>query len=202
MGLGKTVQVAVYLRGLFEADLIKRVLITVPATMKSYWEAELHRWINDKNDVPDPEAEPDEDDLIIMQFDNIKKANRHAQMKKLRKHGGILITSYGMISTERINLQDMRYDVIVLDEGHKAKNRNTQFRQDITSLRVKVHRLILTGTPLQNNFSELWSVFDLVQPKIFGTFERFQQTYGNAIEKGLLKDSTQAERSLAETLSQ
>jgi len=97
-----------------------------------------------------------------MQFDDKKKQNRHAQMKNLRKKGGILITSYGMISTERINLSDMKYDLIVVDEGHKAKNRNTQFRRDITSLRVKGSRLVLTGTPLQNNLSEIWSVFDFV----------------------------------------
>ena len=46
-------------------------------------------------------------------------------MKNLRKKGGILITSYGMITTERINLSDMKYDLIIVDEGHKAKNRNT-----------------------------------------------------------------------------
>ena len=83
-------------------------------------------------------------------------------MKSLRKKGGILVTSYAMITTERMNLTDMRYDIIVVDEGHKAKNKNTQFRRDITSLRVKGHRIILTGTPLQNNLSELWSVFDFV----------------------------------------
>ena len=67
-----------------------------------------------------------------------------------------------MVTSERMNLQDMSYDIIVLDEGHKAKNRNTAFRRDITALRVRKHKIILTGTPLQNNFSELWSVFDLV----------------------------------------
>lgn len=94
-------------------------------------------------------------------------------MRSLRKKGGILITSYGMISTERDNLSEMRYDVIIVDEGHKAKNKNTQFRRDLKSLKVKGHRVILSGTPLQNNLSELWSVFDLVQPKIFGSFQRF-----------------------------
>lgn len=83
-------------------------------------------------------------------------------MKELRRNGGILITSYGMVTTEAMNLSDIRYDVIVVDEGHKAKNRNTQFRRDICSLKVKGHRLILSGTPLQNNLSELWSVFDFV----------------------------------------
>jgi len=129
-----------------------------------------------------------------MQFDDKKKQNRHAQMKNLRKKGGILITSYGMISTERINLSDMKYDLIVVDEGHKAKNRNTQFRRDITSLRVKGSRLVLTGTPLQNNLSEIWSVFDFVQPKIFGSYDKFQHKFQSQIEKGLLKDSTAYEK--------
>ena len=97
-----------------------------------------------------------------MQFDDKKKDNRHKQMRSLRKKGGILVTSYGMISSERINLTDMRYDIIIVDEGHKAKNRNTQFRRDISSMKVKGHRVILSGTPLQNNLSELWSIFDFV----------------------------------------
>ena len=83
-------------------------------------------------------------------------------MKSLRKNGGVLITSYGMISTEFMNLSDIKYDLIIIDEGHKAKNRNTQFRKDICQLKVKGHRVILTGTPLQNNYSELWSIFDLI----------------------------------------
>jgi SNF2 family DNA or RNA helicase len=52
-------------------------------------------------------------------------------MKSIRKHGGILVTSYGMMSSEHMNLTDTRYDVIVVDEGHKAKNKDTQFRKDL-----------------------------------------------------------------------
>ena len=94
-------------------------------------------------------------------------------MRTLRKKGGILVTSYGMVTTERINLSEMRYDLVVVDEGHRAKNVNTQLRKDLVNLRVKGIRLILSGTPLQNNLSELWSVFDFVQPKIFGPFVPF-----------------------------
>jgi SNF2 family DNA or RNA helicase len=83
-----------------------------------------------------------------MQFDDKKKDNRYQQMKKLRKEGGILLTSYSMVSTERINLTDMRYDCIIIDEGHKVKSKNTMFRRDICSLKVKGHRVILSGTPL------------------------------------------------------
>lgn len=148
MGLGKTVQICAYLKGLFDAGHIKRAIIVVPATMKSYWEGELTKWC--------PGA-PN-----ILSFDNNKKSDREQQIRTLKKHGGILISSYGMVSSEKINLSEMRYDVLVVDEGHKAKNINTELRRNLVALRVKGHRLILSGTPLQNNLSELWSVFDFI----------------------------------------
>lgn len=67
-----------------------------------------------------------------------------------------------MVTSERINLGELRYDIVVVDEGHKAKNINTELRRNLVSLRTRSHKLILTGTPLQNNMNELWSVFDFV----------------------------------------
>lgn len=129
-----------------------------------------------------------------MSFEDKKKSDREQQIKTLKKHGGVLITSYGMVSSERINLSEMRYDIVVVDEGHKAKNINTQLRRDLVALRVKSHRIILTGTPLQNNLSELWSVFDYVQPKLFGSYNKFTKYYAEVIEKGLLKDASAKEK--------
>ena len=134
MGLGKTVQVATLCKGLFEGEHISKVLIVVPATMKMYWQGELQKWC------------PNVDN--IMQFDDKKKANREQQMRTLRKKGGILVTSYGMVSSEKINLSEMRYDIVVVDEGHRAKNINTELRRNLVALRVKGIRLILSGTPL------------------------------------------------------
>ena len=71
---------------------------------------------------------------------------------------------------EKINLSDMWYDLLVVDEGNRAKNINTELRRNLVALRCKGIRLILSGTPLQNNLIELWSVFDFVQPMIFGLF--------------------------------
>lgn len=187
MGLGKTVQVSALCKGLFEGEHIQKVLIVVPATMKMYWQAELKKWC------------PNVDN--IMQFDDKKKANREQQLKTLRRKGGILVTSYGMVSTEKINLSEMRYDLVVVDEGHRAKNVNTELRRSLVALRVKGIRLILSGTPLQNNLSELWSVFDFVQPKIFGPYQPFLTKYAEVIERGLLKDATPDQKSKAEQLS-
>lgn len=105
-----------------------------------------------------------------------------------------MITSFGMVTGERINLSEMRYDIVVVDEGHKAKNINTELRRNLVNLRVKGHRIILTGTPLQNNLAELWSVFDYVQPKLFGSYNKFTKNYAEIIEKGLMKDATAKEK--------
>ena len=134
MGLGKTVQVATLCKGLFDAEHISKVLIVVPATMKIYWQNELQKWCPGVQNV--------------MQFDDKKKANREQQMRTLRKKGGILVTSYGMVTSEKINLSEMRYDLVVVDEGHKAKNINTELRRNLVALRVKGIRLVLSGTPL------------------------------------------------------
>jgi SNF2 family DNA or RNA helicase len=59
-----------------------------------------------------------------------------------------LVTSYGMVTGERINLSEIRFDIVVVDEGHRAKNINTNLRKDLVNLRVKGIRLILSGTPI------------------------------------------------------
>ena len=187
MGLGKTVQVSVLCKGLFDSEQIKKVLVVVPATLKVYWETELKKW------------SPGVDN--IMQFDDKKKSDREQQMKTIRKKGGILVTSYGMVSSERINLSEVRFDLVVVDEGHRAKNINTELRRNLVALRVKGIRIALSGTPLQNNLSELWSVFDFVQPKLFGPYQQFVRKYAETIEKGLLKDATPQEKSRSDQLS-
>ena len=111
------------------------------------------------------------------------------------------MTSYGMVSSERINLSEVRFDLVVVDEGHRAKNINTELRRNLVALRCKGIRIILSGTPLQNRLSELWSVFDFVQPKIFGPYSTFIRKYAEIIEKGLLKDASAQEKSRSDSLS-
>jgi SNF2 family DNA or RNA helicase len=187
MGLGKTVQICAYLNGLFESDQIKKAIVVVPATMKSYWQAELCKWC--------PTAPH------IISFEDKKRADREKQIKTLKREGGVLITSFGMVTSMRIELSEMRYDVLVVDEGHKAKNINTELRRNLVAMRVKGHRLILTGTPLQNNLNELWSVFDFIQPKIFGSFNKFTRDYADTIERGMMKDASTKDKVRASELS-
>lgn len=129
-----------------------------------------------------------------MQFDDKGRQNREKQIKLLKKEGGILVTSYGMVTGERMNLSDIRFDIVCVDEGHRAKNINTELRKNLVNLRVKGIRLSLSGTPIQNNLSELWSVFDFVQPKIFGSFNSFQLKFAEPIESGLIRGASSAQQ--------
>lgn len=80
-----------------------------------------------------------------------------------------------------------RLDLMIVDEGHKAKNINTKIRVGIKNLYVKRQKIILTGTPVQNNLNEFYSLMDIIEDNIFGTPSEFNTHYRNAIEAGLKK---------------
>ena len=73
-----------------------------------YWLAELRRWC------------PNVDN--ILKLDEKNANNRYEAIRKIRKRGGIIISSYGMLTTEQIDLSEIRFDLVIVDEGHKAKN--------------------------------------------------------------------------------
>lgn len=99
-------------------------------------------------------------------------------------------------------ITEFRYDVLVIDEGHKTKNIDTELRRNAMSITVKYHRILLTGTPLQNNLNEIWSVFDFVQKGILGEFKQFQRKYAEPIAKGLVTDARRAEKEHSKRLSE
>ena len=81
----------------------------------------------------------------------------------------------------------MKWDILVIDEGHRAKNVKTQLRKALKEMKVEVQKIVLTGTPVQNNLNEFWSIIDLVQDDIFGNLNQFKEKFANPISKGLQK---------------
>lgn len=119
------------MKGLFDGMKIKKAIIICPATLKNYWKDELSNWC--------PK-------IPIWLLD--KNSDWKKLMKKLKDKGGILICSYGMVSTSRMLITEARYDILVIDEGHKTKNIDTELRRNAMQIAVKFHWLLLTGTPL------------------------------------------------------
>ena len=90
--------------------------------------------------------------------------------------GGLLVMSYQAIVTHIELLSSLSWEYIILDEGHKIRNPDAKVTLAVKQI-ATAHRLILSGSPLQNNLKELWSLFDFIYPGKLGTLPKFMQEF-------------------------
>ncbi|MCF0201715.1 MAG: DEAD/DEAH box helicase, partial [Bacteroidales bacterium] len=107
-------------------------------------------------------------------------ADREKSVKEAAANDIILCT-YGLLSNEIEHLKAKKWAMICLDEAHTIKNRDTKMSMAAMQLESP-NRLILTGTPLQNNLSELWNLFQFINPGLLGSYEQFREKYIIPIE--------------------
>ncbi|WOL11345.1 protein CHROMATIN REMODELING 24 [Canna indica] len=190
MGLGKTMQVSAFLAGLFHSHLIKRVLIVAPKTLLSHWMKELSVvGLNDKTrDYSGPNA-----------------THRQYELKHVLKEGGILLTTYDIVRNNSKSIkgdwyvdgdgseEDILWDYTVLDEGHIIKNPSTQRSKSISDI-PSSHRVIISGTPIQNNLKELWALFSFCCPDILGDKNTFKARYESHILRGNDKNASDRQK--------
>lgn len=98
------------------------------------------------------------------------------------KKSGVILTTYGTIRNDIEIIRDYDFDVVILDESQNIKNVNAQTTKAIMLLNAK-HRIALSGTPIENNLSELYSLFRFLNPSMFGTMEEFNNFYAIPIQK-------------------
>lgn len=194
MGLGKTLQVTAFVSSLIKGKLARRVLVLAPKTLIPAWEKEVKL------------CELSE---CTYEYGGDKRT-RVSVMNKVVREGGILVTTYGMVQHNADQLREHEYhdeddgslwDVVIMDEGHRLKNTRAQLRQKIESIPAKM-RLIMTGTPIQNNLMELHSLFDLVCPDLLGSLREFKDQFAKPIVKGTDKHASQREREDAAIVSE
>lgn len=202
MGLGKTVQVIAFLAGLhYSKKLTGPIIVVCPATVMKQWVNEFHRWwppfrvtilhssgsgmINLRSETSK------EEDLLAQMWD---PSHQHqpltASQKRARKvlkpildHGGVLVTTYSGLQSYAPLLIPVEWQYAILDEGHKIRNPNTAITIYCKELRTP-NRIILSGTPMQNNLIELWSLFDFVFPMRLGTLVNFRNQFEIPIRQG------------------
>lgn len=92
----------------------------------------------------------------------------------------IIVTSYDVARNDLAVLNKTEYNYCVLDEGHIIKNSQSKLAKAVKEITAN-HRLILTGTPIQNNVLELWSLFDFLMPGFLGTEKMFQERFAKPI---------------------
>ena len=94
----------------------------------------------------------------------------------------LVITSYALLRRDARQYQGLEFDTIVLDEAQHIKNRQTQNAQAVKAIRAR-HRIVLTGTPMENSVLDLWSIFDFLMPGYLGTAQDFRERYEVAIAR-------------------
>ncbi len=168
MGLGKTIQAITSLLYLKENDYIKNsILIVVPTSLLSNWERELDKF------APS---------LSYFSFYGSKRVMREAD---------IVITSYDLVRRDMALFKKLKIDCLIIDEAQKIKNPDTNISKAVKSLKAK-YKIALSGTPVENNLSELWSIFDFALPKYLKTLKDFVKSYAKDIE--VEKDRTKIEK--------
>lgn len=201
MGLGKTIQIISFLAGLHYSGKLKRPIIVVcPATVMKQWVNEFHRWWpplrvsilhTSGSGMLDLGREARiEDDL---EDDSYTRKTRTTQTKgyksakrildRVTRDGHVLVTTYSGLQTYAELLIPTDWEYAVLDEGHKIRNPNTAITIYCKELRTH-NRVILSGTPMQNNLTELWSLFDFVFPMRLGTLVSFKSQFEVPIKQG------------------
>jgi DNA excision repair protein ERCC-6 len=200
MGLGKTIQVISFLAGLhYSGKLSQPVIIVAPATVMRQWVNEFHRWWpplrvsilhTSGSGMMNLRQEAEiEDELEDQSFDNYSTGRLRNQsaakriVDKVVRHGHVLVTTYSGLQTYSDILLGIPWQYAVLDEGHKIRNPNTAITLHCKELRTP-NRVILSGTPMQNNLTELWSLFDFVFPMRLGTLVMFRQQFEFPIKTG------------------
>ncbi|KAM0847093.1 hypothetical protein ACQ4PT_055225 [Festuca glaucescens] len=188
MGLGKTMQVSAFLAGLFHSGLIRRVLVVAPKTLLTHWIKELSV-VGLRH--------------MISDYSGSSNDARDFELRNAFKEGGILLTTYDI---GRINYKKIRGDFyndandeeegefwnyVILDEAHFIKNPNTQRAQSLFEI-PSVHRIAISGTPIQNNLKEMWALFHFCCPEVLGEKEEFRQRYELPIIRG--NDKTASNR--------
>ncbi|KAF3309131.1 hypothetical protein TWF173_011433 [Orbilia oligospora] len=203
MGLGKTIQTIAFIAGLHYSQLLtKPVLIVAPATVLKQWCNEFHKWwpclrvsiLHSSGSgmlsiAADKKAEETIDDdeglLEVLESATSSKAQKAAKkiVDKVKAKGHILISTYTGLSTYHKLLLDTDWECVVLDEGHKIRNPEAKITIAAKQLRSTT-RFILSGTPIQNNLRELWSLFDFVYPGKLGIYQVFNENIAIPIKLG------------------
>ena len=168
MGLGKTLQTIAFLGYLRHiCGTTGPHLIAVPKSTLDNWNREFSKWTPEVN-------------VLILQG---AKEERHELIddRLVDEKFDVCITSYEMILREKAHLRKFAWEYIIIDEAHRIKNEESSLAQNMRTFSSR-NRLLITGTPLQNNLHELWALLNFLLPDVFGDSQAFDDWFSSQNE--------------------
>ncbi|KAL3681387.1 hypothetical protein R1sor_024343 [Riccia sorocarpa] len=191
MGLGKTLQSITLLwtllrQGFGESPLAKRVLIVTPTSLVSNWESELVKWLDGRVNV-----------MAVGESTRSEVVQGIANYLSPRNPYQVLIISY---ETFRLHADKFRNegscDLLICDEAHRLKNDKTLTNQALASLHCR-RRVLLSGTPMQNDLEEFFAMVNFTNPGILGSQATFRKHYEIPVLNGREPDASEEARALS-----
>lgn len=182
MGLGKTLQSISMLAYLHEfLNISGPHLVLVPKTTLSNWLNEFAKWLPALRVVKFHGTKEERAETGAAVLDGVSITNdRKRRRKVINQHEGrtwdVIVTTYEVANLEKATLSKLAWRFLVVDEAHRIKNENAQLSKTVRQLSVE-NRLLITGTPLQNNLHELWALLNFLLPDIFASSERFDEVF-------------------------
>lgn len=168
MGLGKTFQTIAFLSHLKDVmNVHGPYLVVVPLSVLTNWVNEFRRWCPQMRVVKLHSSNRDERDRVKKEV-----LNKFSDFD-------VVVTTYEMIvssNMKNVLTSKLWWRVVVIDEGHKIKNDGTSLSQAVRSMNAQ-YRLLLTGTPLQNNLHELWAMLNFLDPVVFDSSAKFDEGF-------------------------
>ncbi|XP_039675464.1 chromodomain-helicase-DNA-binding protein 4a isoform X2 [Perca fluviatilis] len=192
MGLGKTVQTAVFLYSLYKEGHSKGpFLVSAPLSTIINWEREFEMWAPDMYVVT---YVGDKDSRAVIRENEFsfednairggKKASRMKKDSSVKFH--VLLTSYELITIDMAILGSIDWACLVVDEAHRLKNNQSKFFRVLNNYPLQ-HKLLLTGTPLQNNLEELFHLLNFLTPERFSKLEVFLEEFADIAKEDQIK---------------
>ncbi|XP_056146515.1 chromodomain-helicase-DNA-binding protein 1 isoform X2 [Lampris incognitus] len=175
MGLGKTIQTICFLNYLFhEHQLYGPFLLVVPLSTLTSWQREIQLWAPRIN--------------VVVYLGDVSSRNMirmhewmHVQNKRLKFN--VLLTTYEILLKDKSFLGAVNWAFIGVDEAHRLKNDDSLLYKTMIDFKSN-HRLLITGTPLQNSLKELWSLLHFIMAEKFHSWELFEEEHGKGRDSG------------------
>ena len=164
MGLGKTIQAISLVSYLMEfKNNLGPYLVIVPLSTLSNWVNEFQKWL--------PSAH-------LICYKGIPAQRKEIYREKVKNgHFNVLLTTYEYIIKDKASLRKIEWQYAIVDEGHRMKNAASKFAKTLSTQYDTKYRLLLTGTPLMNDLSELWALLNFLLPSIFNSVDTFDQWF-------------------------
>uniref|UniRef100_A0A2D4HG87 DNA helicase n=3 Tax=Micrurus lemniscatus lemniscatus TaxID=129467 RepID=A0A2D4HG87_MICLE len=198
MGLGKTLQVVSFLHTILLSDKLdfRTALVVCPLNTALNWMNEFEKW---------QEGLEDDEKLEVAELATVKRPQeRGFMLQRWQDEGGVMIMGYEMyrnlaqgrnVKSRKLkdifnkSLVDPGPDFVICDEGHILKNEASAVSKAMNSIRSR-RRIILTGTPLQNNLIEYHCMVNFIKENLLGSIKEFRNRFINPIQNGQCADST------------